>query len=278
MTGLNPFDWTAGSFLTFYALALIGAIALGRVIVGTIRPEGRRAVPADIDELAVLAGGSRRLTESVVARLGARGAAWVGEDGIVLEPQETSASEAERQITRLSSPAKWSAIRKCLAIVGEQIEDRLIARELLMSGGEARRLGLYGAVPMLLLIGVGLVRYANGVALDRPVGLLTFLLLVTALAALLRVFVVDRRTKAGLAVLADEQERSDRLRRAPTNDEMGTAVALYGTAVLVGSPLADFHGYRDKSSGDSGGGGCGGGGSSGDGGGGGGCGGGGCGG
>ena len=50
------------------------------------------------------------------------------------------------------------------------------------------------------------------------------------------------------------RDQSDRLRKAPTTSEIGLAVALFGTAVLVGSGFADFHTLRHASS-DGGGGG-----------------------
>ena len=80
-----------------------------------------------------------------------------------------------------------------------------------------------------------------------------------------RVFAVDRRTKGGLAVVKEAKRRAERLKRAPTQAETGMAVALFGTAVLAGSPLADLHRMRQSDGGSSGGdsgssGGCGGGG------------------
>ncbi|VVT13498.1 conserved hypothetical protein [Erythrobacter sp. EC-HK427] len=102
-----------------------------------------------------------------------------------------------------------------------------------------------------------------------------FLVGLTALAAVLgiiRFLKFNPRTRAGEQTLAEAQERASRLKSAPRGEEVGFAVALFGTAVLVGTPFEPLHAMRQaQQGGDSGGGGCGS-----DGGGDGGCGGGGC--
>jgi uncharacterized membrane protein YgcG len=103
------------------------------------------------------------------------------------------------------------------------------------------------------------------------VGFLTALLIVTAFVALIRFAKLDAATRSGRRALGEVRREAARLRSAPVRDEAGMAVALFGTTVLVGSALSDFHDLRMKgassgedggsSGGDSGGdGGCGGGG------------------
>jgi hypothetical protein len=89
---------------------------------------------------------------------------------------------------------------------------------------------------------------------ERPIGFLSALLVLTALLAIVRWFSVDRRTKAGLTAVAATKEQSDRIRRAPTDTDVGLAVALFGTTVLAGSAWWDFHRMRAATSGDGGGG------------------------
>ncbi|MBY0394035.1 MAG: TIGR04222 domain-containing membrane protein, partial [Novosphingobium sp.] len=134
----------------------------------------------------------------------------------------------------------------------------------------ARQLRLIQTAPLALLFLFGMAKWIVGTLRDRPVGILTALLIVTAIAAILRFAVIDRRTRAGKAALADARLEADRLRRAAPADETPLAVALFGTTVLTGSWLSDFHRMRaasgsggdtSSSSGCSGGGGgCGGGG------------------
>lgn len=263
MTGLNPFDWHAAEFLMLYGALLVGAIVAGFVIGWYLRPEGHDAPVTSDDELALLAGGRDRLGETVLARMMAAGHARIQSTSIYLTPMLSGASGLDREILALPSPASWS---NALGVIGdgaERIERDLVARGLMLERGERRELGLFAALPLLILIGFGVIRRQLGVAREHPVGILTGLLVVTAIVAVIRVFAVDRRTKAGFAVVREARARSTRLRQAPTHAEAGTAVALFGTAVLVGSPMSDLHRLRQSdggSEGGDGGSGCGGGG------------------
>ena len=122
-------------------------------------------------------------------------------------------------------------------------------------------------LPLLALIAFGAIKLMVGLSRDRPVGFLVVLLIATAILAVIRWRAIDRCTRAGRAALARVRQEAERIKAAPTRQEMATAVALFGTAVLAGSAFAPLHTLRAGSSAGSGG--CGGGG--GDGGGGGGC-------
>lgn len=256
MTGMNPLDWYGGAFLALYAGLFVGAIIVGKLISISLRPAGHEMPTTNEDELAVLAGRSPRLAEAVVARMLARGEATIERGWVVFGARPSSAASAlEREVSLLASPAKWNTIQCGVTDTAARIEQQLVARGLVMERGEKFRLGLLAAVPLLLLLGLGIAKVQVGLSRDRPVGFLIVFLIVTAIAVLLRVFLTSRRTKAGYAVLKQAQQRSERLKRAPTTNEMGTAVALFGTTVLVGSPFADLHGMRygqgDGSSGGS---------------------------
>jgi len=54
-------------------------------------------------------------------------------------------------------------------------------------------------------------------------------------------------------VAAEARADAARLRRAVPSDEAALAVALFGTAVLAGSYLSDFHGMRSTNGGGDGG-------------------------
>jgi uncharacterized protein (TIGR04222 family) len=255
MTGLNPFDWYGGAFLALYAFLFVGAFLGSFALASWLRPEGRAVPVTDEDELALLAGGPGRLAESVVARLLARDEAEIDQQRLVLGGTVTGRSPVERELAGLSSPAKWKEVREWVAASAQRIEELLIARGLLMERGESRQLGLYAAVPLVLLMAFGLTKLEIGLGRDRPVGFLAAFLIVTAIVALFRVFATDRRTKGGVAAVRDARDRSERMRRAPTREETGTAVALWGTAVLVGSPFVDLHKMRRSGDGGDGGGG-----------------------
>ncbi len=266
MTGMNPFDWYGGAFLALYAFLLVGAFLGGFALASWLRPEGRAVPVTDDDELALLAGGPARLAESVVARLLARDEAEIDEQRLVLGSSLTGRSPVERELAGLSSPAKWKEVREWVAASAHRIEELLIGCGLLMERSQSRQLGFYAAIPLVLLIAFGLTKLEIGLGRDRPVGFLAAFLIITAIVALFRVFATDRRTKGGVAAVRDARDRSERMRRAPTREETGTAVALWGTTVLVGSPFVDLHKMRrtgDGGGGDGGrdgGSGCGGGG------------------
>jgi uncharacterized protein (TIGR04222 family) len=211
----------------------------------------------------MLAGGRTRFGETVLARLLARGAITIGQDGFRCHSIAASPSAAaERDVLSLPSPFKWKAVREMLAGAAVQLEQRLVDQGLLMEQGEARQLGLYATIPLVLLIGFGLIKVVIGMGRDRPVGFLVAFIVATVVVALVRLFRIDRRTRAGISAVSEARLRADRLRRASTEAETGMAVALFGTAILIGSPIADLHGFRRQTGDSSGGGGCGGGGSS----------------
>jgi uncharacterized protein (TIGR04222 family) len=165
-------------------------------------------------------------------------------------------------------PATWIDFATAAKPHIGQAERRLIASGLLMDGGEARRVRLIAALPFMGLFAFGTAKLLVGLSRDKPVGFLIAFLVATAIAILIRTFSVDRRTDAGVEAVKAAQRRHERLRRAPTTGETGTAVALFGTTVLAGSAFAALHQMRTQndngsggdSSGGGDGGGCGGGG------------------
>lgn len=267
---LNPFDLTGGPFLVLYLVLLVAALAAGIVIPRQLRPEGHRQTLADLDMLAVLSGGRARFVDAIVARLLARGAlVMMGIGALGVKPGARGETAAESIVLALSSPIKWSTIATRLPDYAEPVERRLVAQGLWMNGEAAARVRFWQTLPLVLLLGFGAIKLIVGEARHKPVGLLTMLLLVTAIVAAIRWFRVDRRTAAGKHALEDALLRHQRLGIAPVRDEVALGVALFGTTVLAGSALGDFHRLRaaggdgGSSGGDggcSGGGGCGGGG------------------
>lgn len=274
----GPFDWTGGPFLILYCSLLLLVLYAGLAIPARLRPHGSAVTVTDPDELAYLAGGTRRFEDSVMARLFAAHAITLERDGkFQPDPRHPARSDAERSVLAVSGPAKWRAIAAALEPHAWPVRQRLIRGGKLMTERSVLALRFWQTAPYILLLVFGAIKWEVGTARERPVGYLTALMVVTAILALIRFCVVDRRTRAGKAVIDEARSRLDRLRRAPTRDETGLAVALFGTAVLTATIWGDYHRMRT----DNGGSGDGGtsssdGGSSGDSGGGGGCGGGGC--
>ena len=258
---LGPFDLTGEPFLALYVLLLVVAVAAAFVIPRRLRPEGRNQRVTDIDQLAYLAGGGTRLQDAVVARLlSARALVMMGKDRFRVRSPEQATMPAERSLLTLQSPIRWCEIELALQSYIEPLEQRMIAAGLLMSDEERGNVRFWSTLPFAMLIAFGATKCIIGDMRDRPIGYLTALLALTAILAIVRWFRIDRRTQAGHDAVAHARLKGERLRIAPTNPEIGLAVALFGTTVLAGSGLADFHRLRSAGGGGGdGGGGCGGG-------------------
>lgn len=263
---LGPFDLTGGPFLQLYGTLFAIAIAAGFVIPRWLRPEGRPGRITGTDDLAYLAGGVTRFADALMTRLLAAGAVILtGGKLFSVQNRDYGTSAAERSVLALPPPIGWPVIEKTLKPYGEPVERRLVGSGLLIDRSLAMQMRFWQTLPYFLLLPFGAIKWVIGDARGKPVGYLTALLVVTTIFAIIRWVAVDRRTRNGIEALKDAQARSDRLRRAPTSNEADMAVALFGTAVLVGSGWSDFHTLRNASSGDGGSGGssdggCGGGG------------------
>lgn len=248
--GLGPFDLHGPDFLLLYAGLGIIAFIASLFIPPFLRPEGRSARPADEDELALLAGGRDRFAEAVVVRLLSAGAATVeGNIGLRIRDQRGGGTLAERRIIAMPSPVKWNHVTEALAGPAETTERRLEEKGLRMDAATALQFRLVQTAPLALLFAFGSIKWVVGTMRDRPVGNLTLLLVLTLIAAAVRFAILDRRTRAGKRVLRQARGAADRLRRAAPSNEAALAVALFGTTVLAGSYLSDFHRMRSAASG-----------------------------
>lgn len=248
-------SYTGMDFLTFYGALLLAAAWAALLIPRFLRAEGRDHSVSDPGQLAVLAGKSGRFAEAVLASLYGAGALEEGEKNkLSVLHGATGHTPAERAITAKSGQFGITDAFKTLKPYAADIEERLVERGLLIDKGSRRRLGLVASTPFLALIGLGLYRRQAGEELGEPTGFLTILLVVTALLALWRCFKVDARTRAGLRTLDAAQERASRLKSAPTQAELGLGVALFGTAILAGTPFEQLHAMRQSATGDGGGG------------------------
>lgn len=265
--GLGPFDLNGQQFLVLYLVLAVVTVIIGAAIPRWLKPEGRDGPLTDADQAAYLAGGDARLAEAVVARLLDARAATLVDKELVIREAQAGRTRTELAVLRLSSPAPWTAVSGALHEPAKAIRARLEERGLLIPPGEVSQIRLYQTMPYLLLMFFGALKVAIGLSRDKPVSILVVLLICTAIGALARFSVIDRSTRAGKRALDEALEREGRLKLAPASGETGMAVALFGTSVLVGSDLWDFHRMRAAASsggGDSGssdsGSGCGGGG------------------
>jgi uncharacterized protein (TIGR04222 family) len=260
MTGLGPFDLPGKPFLAFYFVLLVMALAASLFIPRWLRPDGRGGAVSDVNHLAYLAGGAPQYVDALIARLYAGGAVAIDRKrGLSFRrPAEADASAAEIALRRLTTPAKYAEVDRQLRDYADLAGEKLVQAGLLLDKGTALQLRIWQSLPLLAAMAIGSIKWEIGVLRDRPVGYLTIFLVVTLAAAFLRFAVLDRRTRAGQAVLEHARRRQERLRRAAPGDEAGMAVALFGTAALAGSAWSDLHGLRRSTASNSdGGSGCG---------------------
>jgi len=263
-------DLTAPQFLKLFAGLIAGSTALSWFLARFLRPTGRPSSIDDPDEVAFLSGGTVRMAEAAAVRLlASKSLKRVGAFGLdAVRPGEGN-TRIERAILAYARPANWPQILGHLRAYAEPVERGLVHKNLLIDPAQFHWYRLFQAMPIMLVILVGIVRAWVGYGLGRPIGYLTAMLVVAGLLLARRWFGLDRKTAEGRALVVRLREQADSMRRAPREQDIGTAVALFGTSVLAASSLADFNriqkGPADSGGGcggssDSGGGGCGGGG------------------
>jgi uncharacterized protein (TIGR04222 family) len=265
----NPLSFDAAGFLWLYGLALVASLGLSWFAANRLRPTGQNQSVDDPDSLALLAGGTDRLTETAIARLLANGlftASGPGFDRSAAAGVVPSGG-VDRAMAALPMPARWADLRRVAGVEAARLRRSLESCGLMLDDDMVARLRLVQFVPFTALLALGTARLLRGVMLGNPVGILVSLLAITLVIGLARL-VVDRRTHAGIAAVRLARRKARRLRLAPTRPEMPLAVAMFGTVVLAGSALEPLYRLRcgsdggsiDASSGDSGcgGGGCGG--------------------
>jgi uncharacterized protein (TIGR04222 family) len=243
---------SSDTILSLYVVLIGVAVAASFMISLRLRPEGQCGAVASMEELAILSGGRTRFVEAIAAKLIGNKRLELLSNGEfnALKPDKGTSS-AERAVLRQPSPFKWSALVEAGRADGLALEENMVRKGWLMNVDEAARLRLYQTMPFLALVALGLV---FGKLWYEAVLGLAFFMTVTAAAGVTRFFFFDRRTTGGRDCLEMSLDKFSRLKRAPENSELGHAVALFGTAVLVGTSYAALHAFKAQ---QVGGGGCG---------------------
>ncbi len=254
-------SYSGPEFLAFYAVMLVTCIFAGIWIPANLRPVGWRGEVEDMEEAAVLSGGIVRHAMAVSSDLFARGGLAEPNRGKfqVLHSGIESGS-AGQALLRKSGEFNLRDLKAAIAGHASRTEARLVRRGLLMDTGDSVKLRILSVLPYIGLFAIGLYRQQAGSALGEPTNVLIGLLFATFLIGTVRFAKANHRTIAGNAVLRELEGNASRLSRAPKADEAGLAVALFGTAALVGTPWAPISEAQRKEDDSSGcGGGCGGG-------------------
>ncbi|MCL4672203.1 MAG: TIGR04222 domain-containing membrane protein [Sphingomonadaceae bacterium] len=247
-------SYTGWDFLLLYGGLLVAAAVASLWIPGWLRAEGRFSGALDPEELALLAGGRKRLAHSALADLYAAGALTHGGTGkLAVALHDVPAGVAGKQILRGGGIFDLSEALKRVGDRADDLEERLSAKGLLLDKGARLALRFLSVLPFLVLLALGWYRKEAGEALGEPTGYLTGLMVVALALALWRFATLSPLTRAGEDALERQRARNERLRSAPTGSEAGLAVALFGTGVLVGTPFEAVHALRPQGSGDAGG-------------------------
>lgn len=246
-------SWTGSDFLLFYT-ALLGLSTLAAWwIPAQLRARGRLGESPDAEGIALLVGGSSAHADSVIADLFARGGIKdFGEGKLQVVQASLSASPAGRALLALRLPFTPTEAKAMLAIHASRLAARLSREGLMLRAEDLTRLRLMSLLPFAILFLIGLYRLHAGAAEGEPIGFLAVLLTLTFGMAVIRFFKFDQRSAAGIAAVAQLRSTNARIKRAPQPDEAGMAVALFGTAVLVGTPWEPVHALRQQGSGDGG--------------------------
>jgi uncharacterized protein (TIGR04222 family) len=255
----NPLDMKGPAFLFFYIVLLVVALALGWALRRFLSGPGGEP-PPEADalgpyETAYLSGGPTRVTEAATAALVHAGHLKVDADNkgrlaagpapiptsaeaIELALYDAAKNGARPMQTQRATRAAAASYARVPEMLGLTPDNPLAAR-------------LFGALPIALVLALGIAKFAVGIARDKPIGLLLLLLVVTffctAALGLMPVW-ASRKGEAALRRLKSENQAlrasvgsTKPAAVAMTPDDFGFAVALYGTQCLALGPHADLH-------------------------------------
>ncbi|MEM7010945.1 MAG: TIGR04222 domain-containing membrane protein [Verrucomicrobiota bacterium] len=254
LTSLSE-EVSATAFLVFYAIAAPLAFGLSFLIASRLRQYSAKSdvVPTDAYEIAFLNGGRSRMIVAALARLTGLGLIRSrmrkqksGDLPVVMriaaEP-EVELAPIERSLLK-AIPENGSAV-EMREIVGsmkwkvEEVRSKLESDGLVLSSSRRRYIGWMAALPVLVLLAVGLTRLAIGIDRDVPFGFLLFMMIGTAVALGFRLWGLKRRTPSGARALRTLKRcRSEVVAKFKTE---GAASPFVAAAVAIGGLATVAH-------------------------------------
>ncbi|NKE56609.1 TIGR04222 domain-containing membrane protein [Lentzea sp. PSKA42] len=195
----RPWGLSGPEFLQLYWIGL--ALAVLVVVIVRVRVRaGHSDQPVrslDMDELAYLAGGPRRVVETSIARLltsgelrtSRRGAVQVTSTTRSLNPVDRAViTDSQRYTNRTLNLMIPSVSRDgVVTAIGRRLEDL----GLVVNPDVAKSALRKGSIVLWVLLAIGVARWVNGIAIDAPVGWLTLQLVVTGVL----IWLLTRRSK-----------------------------------------------------------------------------------
>jgi uncharacterized protein (TIGR04222 family) len=250
--GLGLADYGAEQFLILYSGLIVLGWLLALVVPLILRPVGEPGVPQDAGQYAALASGKSRYAEAVMAGLLASGRLELEGKTFHVRERQAATGGAETRLMSLGDSFGWKSFVRAIDDGYRMDRDTLIEAGLLTGSGQALKVRLMAVIPMVLILLLGLYRLQAGRALGEPVGILAVLMVAGVVVIGWRLLSGIRRTREGERALREARQENVRLKRAPTQPEMALGVAIFGTAVLAGTPYDPLHAMRHGGGGDAG--------------------------
>jgi uncharacterized protein (TIGR04222 family) len=263
--GFNPFELVGLEFLYFLVPVMIAGVVLG-LIYRRVRQGsgfGDEAVPElSWQQAAYVSGGPRRLMTAAIARLVQNGGARVDGDtlraGDVSFPKYSPVEQeilASLPVRRKGDKGLFQLANKVKAAFADDAA-KLNADGLVFTNGGSSGVGCLTALPLVaVLVGLAVPRLIFGIQNNKPILFLAITLGVGLIAAIVLAAARPLRTKKGDEALLKLKVQT--LGRSETphdgGGDLGLAIALFGTAALVGVEYAALQKwYPSQSSGDGG--------------------------
>ncbi|MFB9905810.1 TIGR04222 domain-containing membrane protein [Allokutzneria oryzae] len=216
----EPWGISGPTFIVLYCALIVGLVVLNKVWAGRQRRGGDLGAPVGAlipppYHLAYLVGGARRAAETAVASLLADGRLRIASAGTLTrtseqrtpDPLENAVLDKANSV-RARTVVELVAGSPACAAIAEDLSDRGLLVSPDAAKARLRRIFLL----FLALEVLGIVRVANGISLDRPVGFLIPLVVVAGIATVVAgiasaVHTPGRRTVLGDRVAAEARGR-----------------------------------------------------------------------
>lgn len=253
---MNPLDLPGPDFLGLYVLLVVAAVPAGfllrRFTEGFGVHDAAISSSLSAPEAAYLRGGFNAVAESTLATLMRRGAITADdtEKRLIVASQAgavASANWVEHECLAsfdrgVSVPA--TIVRDRMAGLVPRLVGPLERRGLAFSADQRRSLGLACCLPMVAVLALGMAKIAVGLSRGRPVSILVFFCIATAILAVALFARGPIATAAGRVALRRTLAQNVALRETASRrtanlspDDVAMAVSLFGLGAVADPSL-----------------------------------------